>query len=150
MMDLGPWLGLIGTLVVVLMTVAYFFGLDRLWRTPPGRRLVGPWAAVSFGAGMATVVVATNPPFDEWADTSLSGHMTQHVLLLAVAAPLLALGEAVPVLAWALPAAGSHSRPAAVATDASRAGWAPLAPMGGRVPGGAAGHDARVAPARPL
>ena len=103
MMDLGPWLGVIGTLVVVLMTVAYFFGLDRLWRTPPGRRLVGPWAAVSFGAGMATVVVATNPPFDEWADTSLSGHMTQHVLLLAVAAPLLALGEAVPVLAWALP-----------------------------------------------
>jgi putative membrane protein len=93
-----------GDLIVAVMAVAYGVGLDRLWRTAPGARLIRPWQATCFAAGLATIVVATNGPIDHLADTSLAGHMTQHVLLLAVAAPLLALGEMVPAVAWTLPA----------------------------------------------
>ena len=48
------------------------------------------------------VAGSTTGPLDAAADRSLAAHMVQHVLLLAVAAPLLALGCAVPALCGAL------------------------------------------------
>jgi putative membrane protein len=47
--------------------------------------------------------VALLPPLATAAHDSLTAHMVQHVLLLVVAAPLLALGAPLPVLLWALP-----------------------------------------------
>jgi len=43
------------------------------------------------GVGVALIAVAG--PLDDVADRSLTGHMVQHVLLFAIAAPLLALGR---------------------------------------------------------
>ena len=48
----------------------------------PGRR----WQPWLFGAGLATVAVALVSPLDGRAHASLTAHMVQHVLLLAVAA----------------------------------------------------------------
>ncbi|MGN6201167.1 MAG: cytochrome c oxidase assembly protein [Solirubrobacterales bacterium] len=54
-------------------------------------------------AGWLVVGLALSPPLDAAADTSLSWHMLQHMLLLAVAPPLLVLGEPVRVAFDLLP-----------------------------------------------
>lgn len=47
----------------------------------------------AFVTGMAVTAVAVAPPFHQLAERSFTGHMVQHVLLIAVAAPLLVLGR---------------------------------------------------------
>jgi putative membrane protein len=59
-------------------------------------------------AGWAVVGVALSPPFDAAADESLPWHMLQHMLLLAVAPPLLVLGEPVRVAFDLLPVGGAR------------------------------------------
>jgi len=61
------------------------------------------WRELSFYAGVASVFVVLEPPFDNWADTSFALHMTQHVVLLTVSAPLLVLGRPWPRLWIAFP-----------------------------------------------
>lgn len=50
-----------------------------------------PWRARAFAAGLAAVAVALLSPLEALSGALASAHMTQHVLLVAVAAPLLAL-----------------------------------------------------------
>lgn len=54
-------------------------------------------------AGLTCLALAVAPPLAALAHDHLSAHMAQHVVLLAVAAPLLALGALGPTLAWATP-----------------------------------------------
>jgi putative membrane protein len=67
-------------------------------------RLVTPGQIGCFAAAMVTLAVALLPPLAERADHGLVAHMVQHVLLLVVAAPLLALSAPLPTLLRALPA----------------------------------------------
>ena len=48
---------------------------------------------MSFAAGLAVVAVALSPPLDGAAGRQLSWHMTQHLLLVLAAAPLLVAGR---------------------------------------------------------
>jgi cytochrome c oxidase assembly factor CtaG len=57
---------------------------------PRGRE--ARWRAVSFYAALVVILVALEGPIDENSSSLLWVHMLQHVLLLSVAAPLLALG----------------------------------------------------------
>ena len=57
------------------------------YRRPGERRL----RAAAFYAGLLTIVVALDTPLDPLADTLFLAHMTQHLLLLVVAPPLIAL-----------------------------------------------------------
>lgn len=86
--NLGP-----ATLVpVALAGVAYVAGVRRLRRTGtrwPGRRT--SW----FFSGLAAVLFALASPIDVYAEVLFSVHMAQHVLLMLVAPPLLALGAPV-------------------------------------------------------
>ncbi|HEX5984096.1 MAG TPA: cytochrome c oxidase assembly protein [Solirubrobacterales bacterium] len=59
-------------------------------------------------AGWLVVGVAISPPLDAAAETRLPWHMVQHGLLLAVAPPLLVLGEPVRVVLDLLPAGGAR------------------------------------------
>jgi putative membrane protein len=54
---------------------------------PESRRLL------ALGAAVATVAIALSPPMDGAADSRLSGHMVQHVLLVSIAAPLFAISH---------------------------------------------------------
>lgn len=56
-----------------------------------GRGAEPPWRARVFHAGLAAVAVALLTPLDGMAAELASAHMVQHVLLVLVAAPLLAL-----------------------------------------------------------
>ena len=68
---------------------------------------MGAWSVVRqpiwFLGGLMTTAVALVSPLHSAADSSLPVHMVQHVLLLAVAAPLLVAGSPLPTLLWCLP-----------------------------------------------
>ena len=67
-------------------------------------RLVRPRQAVSFFAGLAVLATALVSPVDALADTLLSVHMVQHLILLMVAPPLLVYGRPGLVTFLGLPA----------------------------------------------
>jgi len=73
-------------------------GRDAAVRLTPLRVLAG-------AAGLVTLALALGPPLDGWAASDLAAHMLQHVLLLAVAPPLLLLGCVPAVVVRALPSA---------------------------------------------
>ena len=52
----------------------------------------------SFYTGLLSILVVLEPPFDGWADASFALHMTQHVVLMTVAPPLIVLGRPWPRL----------------------------------------------------
>lgn len=80
---------------VLAAGVGYLLGVRRIARRCPQR----PWPArrtVLFLGGLAAVALATLGPPAAYDDTFFYAHMTQHILLTMVAAPLLVLGD--PVL----------------------------------------------------
>jgi len=82
-------------LVLVAVTALYLAGARSVTHRHPTQ----PWSALHscfFVAGMGVVLVSTLGPFGSLDDTFFWAHMTQHILLMMLAAPLLLLGE--PVL----------------------------------------------------
>jgi cytochrome c oxidase assembly factor CtaG len=71
----------------------------------PSRRARDRRRTASFAAGIAVVAVAVAPPLEAAAGRRLSVHMTQHLLLVLLAAPLLARARPGTVLLEALPRA---------------------------------------------
>lgn len=84
--------------------VLYVLGLRRLWtRAGPGAG-ISRWEAVSFYAGWLTTAVALISPVAWLSEILFSVHMTQHTLLMLVAAPLLAFGQPLLAFLWAFDA----------------------------------------------
>jgi putative membrane protein len=81
-----------------------------------------------FYGGVSVLVLALEPPFDDWADTSFALHMAQHVLLLTVVPPLVALGRPWPRLWLPFPAQARR----AAARGLARGGWASPLRLAGR------------------
>jgi putative membrane protein len=71
----------------------YSVGIRRLWRRAGVGRAVAIWQAAAFFAGMAVLIGALISPLHEYAEHLFSAHMIEHELLMAVAAPLLALSR---------------------------------------------------------
>ena len=89
---------------VVLIAVALAgWAYGRGFRRLRGRARRPTEAAAYFG-GLGAVAVALASPLDPLASRSLSAHMTQHLLLVLVAAPLLVMGRPVLPVLMALPA----------------------------------------------
>src|SRR5436853_2784289 len=73
-----------------------------------GRRASVPLTPLRIAAGFGGLValaLALGPPLDGWAASDLAAHMLQHVVLIAVAPPLLLLGCVPAVVVRALPSA---------------------------------------------
>jgi putative membrane protein len=77
---------------LALCAVLYVVGVRTVWTRAGAGRVLTPARAAAFGAGIATLLVALAGPLDDRAATSLTAHMVQHLLLIAVAPPLLAAG----------------------------------------------------------
>lgn len=88
---------LIGLAIAALL---YWRGLRGLSLGVVGRRpAMRPWQVLAFYAGLLTVVIALESPIDGYNGELFWAHMLQHLLLIMVAAPLLALGDpAVPLV----------------------------------------------------
>lgn len=94
----GAWnLHPLVTLPLAAVVAAYLLG----WRTGPDT----PARRAAFAAGMATLTIALVSPLDAMAGTLVSAHMVQHVLLVLVAAPLLAVSAAGAAVLRGTPAA---------------------------------------------
>ena len=81
--------------LVPMVTVAglYAIGTASLWRRAGVGRGVPVWRAHLFALGIVALIVALVSPLDPSADVSFALHMVQHMLLVVVAAPLIALGQ---------------------------------------------------------
>jgi cytochrome c oxidase assembly factor CtaG len=82
---------------VLATGVIYVAGWRALSRRTPQR--FGPRRLAAFLGGLGTIVLAVGSPLDALAGRLLQAHMTQHMLLMMVAPPLLWLGApAAPML----------------------------------------------------
>lgn len=83
-------------LLVPLGSAALLYGggFRRLAQGPGKQSVARAEHAASFTAALIVILAALLPPIEDWADASFAAHMGQHLLLIVVAAPLLALGRA--------------------------------------------------------
>ena len=111
--DAPPALGGAWTLSPFLLPpaallVLYLVGVARLWRQAGAGHGIGYGEASAFMAGAVVFFLATMWPLDAFGAWSLAAHMGQHMLLLAVAPPLLLAGRPLAGIAHALPARWSR------------------------------------------
>jgi putative membrane protein len=88
---------------ILTLDLLYVVGIVRLWSRAGARRGVPAWRALGGAVGLATLFVALVSPLDAAAEASFALHMTQHMLLIVVAAPLIVLGNFGVVALTALP-----------------------------------------------
>jgi putative membrane protein len=96
-MSIAPLAGVTATAML------YGHGVRRLWRVAGRGHGITTREAACFGAGLLAVALALVGPLDAAADALFSAHMTQHLILIGVAAPLLALGSPIVAMLWAFP-----------------------------------------------
>ena len=108
-------------LPVLLSAALYLVGLLRHRSS-----LTIRWRPVAFYAGLAVLAASLLPPLDEWSATSFAFHMTQHELLMLIAAPLLVLGRPLPYFFWSLPTSWRKTVGSAVRARVVRTVWAAI------------------------
>jgi putative membrane protein len=79
-------------LLTVGFSIIYLLG-SRRTVTPQRTRAEQRWRSLCFYAGAATLIIALASPLDAMSEQLFWAHMTQHVLLLMVAAPLIVLAR---------------------------------------------------------
>ena len=80
----------------------YAFGVRRLWRESGQYSGILKWEAAAFAGGWGALFVALVSPLHPLGRVLFSAHMTQHEILMLVAAPLLVLGRPLIPFLWAL------------------------------------------------
>jgi len=85
----------------LVAAVLYVRGFTTLARRMPYR--FGAWRIVAFMAGLGVVLLAASPLLDELSHALLQAHMTQHLMFMLVAPPLLWMGAPVAPMLLGLP-----------------------------------------------
>jgi putative membrane protein len=88
---------------LTISLVLYASGVRRLWRRAGPGRSVRRVNVTAFALGWTAVVTAIVSPLDTLADALFSAHMVQHLVLMLVAAPLLAMAAPLRAALWAFP-----------------------------------------------
>jgi cytochrome c oxidase assembly factor CtaG len=81
----------------------YAWGVRRLWRDAGVGHGVRRREVACFVGGWLALAVALMSPLHPWGSVLFSAHMTQHEILMLIAAPLLVLGRPLVVFLKALP-----------------------------------------------
>lgn len=90
------------TIVLLLVSlVAYARGVHALWRRAGRGSGIKRWEAAAFAAGLVSLALALLSPLNWVSSILFSAHMTQHEILMLVAAPLLVFGRPVQAFHWA-------------------------------------------------
>ena len=90
-------------IILLVVAVLYLGGLARMLSRPAGRWPVSKWRIASFGSAIGVIGLALLSPIDAFAEKLFSVHMAQHLLLVLVVAPLIAVSNAHLVYLWLLP-----------------------------------------------
>lgn len=86
----------------------YARGWQRLRRRGRGGRILKPWRAWCYAAGLVTVAIALLSPIGTFDSLFFFMHMIQHVLLIMIAAPLIWLGAPLVPTIWAFDRENRH------------------------------------------
>jgi putative membrane protein len=105
-------------LPLALSAWLYARGVRRLWKATHVGCGVGAFELGCFLGGWLTLFVALVSPLHPWGRVLFSAHMTQHEILMLIAAPLLVLSRPMVVFLKALPGAW-----AGAAARAANAWW---------------------------
>jgi putative membrane protein len=93
-------------LTVTLMAAsaaAYGLGVRAAWRHGGAGAGFRSWHVAAFCGGLLALAVALISPLAWLSDVLFSAHMTQHEILMLVAAPLLVIGRPLLAMLWAVP-----------------------------------------------
>jgi putative membrane protein len=101
----------------------YGFGLWKLWRASSVGAGVKRWEAWCYAGGWLALFVALVSPLHPWGRVLFSAHMSQHEILMLIAAPLLVLGRPLIVYLKAIPPAWAHAVGRATNTRGWRFAW---------------------------
>ena len=88
--------------LLLLMAAALYFTGEAKARTRVGP-VLRPWEMAAFTLGLLTIGIALVSPLDAWSDVLFAAHMSQHELLMVVAAPLIVFGRPWIATLWAMP-----------------------------------------------
>lgn len=88
---------------LVLIAALYARGAVRLWRRAGVGHGLSIAHVVAFSTALMALFAATVWPLDALGEFSLAAHVGQHMVLLAVVAPLLGLGHPMGAMVHALP-----------------------------------------------
>ena len=108
---------------LLLTAWVYTRGVRRLWRASRVGAGIRKWEAACFAGGWVALVVALVSPLHPWGRVLFSAHMTQHEVLMLVAAPLLVLGKPLVATLRALPAGWAHRLAEAANAPAWKSTW---------------------------
>jgi cytochrome c oxidase assembly factor CtaG len=110
-------------LVVVGLALSawlYIRGLRRTWHAAGVGHGIRRWEAGCYAGGWLALLIALLSPLHPMGQALFSAHMTQHEVLMLVAAPLLVLGRPLVVILRALPARWARG----LAAASNRRWWA--------------------------
>jgi putative membrane protein len=88
---------------LTLANWAYIRGTRAIWSRAGRGQGIRYWQFAAGLTGFFAIAVALLSPLDPLSSALFSAHMVQHMLLVAVAPPLLILGDAGVASLWALP-----------------------------------------------
>jgi putative membrane protein len=117
--EFDPWV----TVPLGVSLALYTIGLSRLWARAGIGRGVALWQASTFALGWLVLLGALVSPLHEYGEHLFYAHMIEHELLMAVAAPLLAVSRPLGILLHALPRSGRIALTGAAHTGAVRSAW---------------------------
>jgi putative membrane protein len=112
--------------VVALLALSaglYVLGIVRMWAASEVGAGVQIWRASLFGFGWVVLGLALLSPLHALGGALFSAHMTQHEMLISIAAPLLVLGRPFVPFLWALPAKWRRHLAEWTHTSAVRRSW---------------------------
>jgi putative membrane protein len=90
-------------IIIGVAAALYLGGLARMLSRPAARWPVSKWRVVSFAGALGVIGFALLSPIDAFAEKLFSVHMAQHLMLVLLAAPLIAVSNAHLVYLWLLP-----------------------------------------------
>jgi putative membrane protein len=113
-------------LVVLPLAVSatlYTLGTWRLWRNAGYGRGVRPWQALCFAGGWLMLFGALIAPLHWLGERLFAAHMIEHEVLMALAAPLIAVARPGGAMLWGLPASWRSTVGGATQAPAFAALW---------------------------
>ncbi len=88
---------------IALAACLYAAGSFRIYSRNRLSPAISRWRVLAFAAGWLTLVIALVSPLHKLGSVLFSAHMTQHELLMVVAAPLLVMGRPLIPFLFAVP-----------------------------------------------
>jgi cytochrome c oxidase assembly factor CtaG len=93
-----------GIVIPLAITGAlYLIGVIRIYGRNRRNPAISRWRVTAFVAGWLSLVIALVSPLHKLGAVLFSAHMTQHEVLMVVAAPLIAMGKPLIAFLFALP-----------------------------------------------